>query len=128
MYFNQEGDISTLNGYSLISVDMFICLVVASRQLKVVSVYANIKCGLLSIDFQSYESLIFGCISTILWMHHVGAWKTYTEKAKPEMKQYAWRYIEQIYEATPHETISVPPLTSHLLQNPNKTRGALLQK
>ena len=40
--------------------------------------------------------------------------KTHIEKARWELHKNAMSYIEQILEATLHETAAVRPLTSHL--------------
>ena len=47
-------------------------------------------------------------------MHHVDADKTYREKARLDLYKNTTIYIEQILEATPHETTVVRSLTSHL--------------
>ena len=47
-------------------------------------------------------------------MHHMDADKTHREKARRELHKNATSYIEQILEATPHETTPVRLLTSHL--------------
>ena len=47
-------------------------------------------------------------------MHHMEAYKTFLEKAKWELYKNAMSYIEQILEATPHETTVLWPFTSHL--------------
>ena len=47
-------------------------------------------------------------------MHHMDAEKMYWEKAEWELHKNAMSYIEQILEATPHETTVVRPFTSYL--------------
>ena len=47
-------------------------------------------------------------------MYHMDANKTYWEKARWELHKNALSYLEQIQEATSHETSAVRPLTSHL--------------
>ena len=49
-----------------------------------------------------------GCVNTTIWMHHKDSDKTY----RRELYKNATSYIEQIPEATPHETTAVRPLTS----------------
>ena len=46
-------------------------------------------------------------INISLWIHHVDADKTPREKATKKLHKNATSYIEQILEATPHETIAV---------------------
>ena len=56
--------------------------------------------------------------------------KTHREKARRELHKKAKSYIEQILEATPHETAE-RPLTSHLKNHPskmNKTYKIILEK
>ena len=55
-----------------------------------------------------------GCITSTLWMHHMDADKTHREKTRWELQENATSYIEQILEATSHETRTVWPLTSNL--------------
>ena len=47
-------------------------------------------------------------------MHHMDTDKTYKEKAWWELYNNTTSYIEQILEATSHETTALQPLTSHL--------------
>ena len=47
-------------------------------------------------------------------MHHMDADKAYKEKARRDLLKNATSYIEQILEATSHETAAVQPLTSYL--------------
>ena len=47
-------------------------------------------------------------------MHHIDAYKTHREKAWWELHKNVTSFIEQILEATSHETTAVRPLTSHL--------------
>ena len=54
------------------------------------------------------------CINTIIQMDRINNSKAYRENAKRELSKNVISYIEQILEATPHETIAVRPLTSHL--------------
>ena len=54
-----------------------------------------------------------GCVKTIVWMHHTAANKK-REKARWELHKNAISYLEQILEATLHETRAVQPHTSHL--------------
>ena len=44
-------------------------------------------------------------------MHHMYVEKTYREKDGGELYKNAWSRIEQILEATTHETAAVRPLT-----------------
>ena len=46
-------------------------------------------------------------------MHYIDVDKTHKEKARREMHKNSTSYIEQILEATPHETTVVSPLTSY---------------
>ena len=46
-------------------------------------------------------------------MHHMDVDKILSEKAKWELYKNATIYIEQILEATSHETTAVQPLTSY---------------
>ena len=52
--------------------------------------------------------------NTTVRMHHMDADKTYWEKSRPQQLNNGTSYIEQILEATPHETAVVRLLTSHL--------------
>ena len=65
-------------------------------------------------------------------MHHIEADKTHREKKTIRgLHKNATSYIEQIMEATLHETIAVRPLTFHLLyksSKTNKTCRTLLEK
>ena len=55
--------------------------------------------------------------------------KTYREKARQELHKNAMSYIEQILEATPHDTLAVWLLASHLkLSKKDKTCKTLLEK
>ena len=47
-------------------------------------------------------------------MHHMNTDKAYREKARQKLHKNVTSYIEQILEATSHETATVRPLTSHL--------------
>ena len=47
-------------------------------------------------------------------MHHMAADKAYKENGWWELLKNAWSYIEQIQEATFHETAVVRLPTSHL--------------
>ena len=47
--------------------------------------------------------------------------KTYWEKTRRELHKDATSYIEQIPEVTLHETATVWPFTTNLLNHPNKT-------
>ena len=47
-------------------------------------------------------------------MHHMDADETYREIARQELHKDAMSYIEQILEATSHESIVVLPPTSYL--------------
>ena len=47
-------------------------------------------------------------------MHHIDTDKTYRVKAEQELHKNATSYIEQILEATTHETTAVRPLTTYL--------------
>ena len=47
-------------------------------------------------------------------MQHTDTEKVYREKARQELHKNAMSYIEQILEASPHETTAVRPLTSNL--------------
>ena len=61
----------------------------------------------------------------------MATYKTHREKARWELHKNAVSYLEQILEATPHETTAVLPLTSHLKNYSNKTNktcGILLEK
>ena len=48
---------------------------------------------------------ISGCANSTLRMHHMDADKTYREKARGELHKNATSFIEQIVEATFHETM-----------------------
>ena len=50
---------------------------------------------------------ISGCVNPALRMHHIGADKTYREKARRELHKNATSHIEQILEAAPQETTVV---------------------
>ena len=70
-------------------------------------------------------------VNSTRWMHHMDTDKVYREKARQELHKNAMSYIEQIQEATSHETAAVRPPTSHLTNHPNKmykTRKTLLEK
>ena len=57
--------------------------------------------------------------------------KRYKEKARWELHEYAMSYIEQIQEATPHETIAIWPLISKVSEMEDKTNklyGTVLEK
>ena len=57
--------------------------------------------------------------------------KTHEEKAKWELRKNATIYIEEILEATPHETTALRSLNSDLENHPNKMIkicGTLLEK
>ena len=64
-------------------------------------------------------------------MHHHYANETHKEKAIWELHKNVMCCFEQILEATPHKTLAIRPLTSHLTNYPSKTnkpRCALLEK
>ena len=65
MYFNQRGDISTLNGRSLKLVDKF--SETASHQPKMISTRDWRKLGQQSIDHRSYGSQIYPIKYVIYW-------------------------------------------------------------
>ena len=54
-------------------------------------------------------------------MYHMDADKAYREKGRRELHQNATWDIEQILEATSHETAVLRPPTSYLENHPNKT-------
>ena len=47
-------------------------------------------------------------------MHYMNAEKTYLDKTRRELRKNVTSYVEQIWEAIPHETTAVWPLTSDL--------------
>ena len=56
----------------------------------------------------------WACVKTALWMHHKDADITHREKGWRKLHKNAMSYIEQILEATIHETTAEWPLTSDL--------------
>ena len=61
-------------------------------------------------------------VHTIIWMHHIVTNKTYRDKARWELHKIAACRLEQILEATSHETAAVWPLASNLTSHPIKLR------
>ena len=64
-------------------------------------------------------------------MHHMETNETHWEKARWEQHKNATCFFEQILEVTPHKTLAVQPITSHLANSPIKTNkicGALPEK
>ena len=55
-----------------------------------------------------------GCVNTTVWMPHMDADKTYRKKTRRKLRKNATSYIEQILEATFHETTAAQLLTFHL--------------
>ena len=62
-------------------------------------------------------------ISTTVWMHHLDSNETCGEKARWELNENAVYSFEQILEATLYKTAVVWSLTSHLRNNPSKTKN-----
>ena len=60
------------------------------------------------------EFLSWGSVNTTVWMHPMDANKMRKEKALGDLYKDATSYFEQILEVTPHDSIGVWPLTSHL--------------
>ena len=110
MCFNQKGGISTLNCGSLKLVDNFTYLgsSVPSTEDKI-----NIRLVKAWTDINRFLPSS-GCVNSTVWMHHMDADETYREKARRELHKNAMSYIEQILEATSHETTVVRPPTSYL--------------
>ena len=124
--FNWVGAISTLNGSQLKLVDKIIYLgsSISSTERDVnmclakgwtdISRLLNIWISDLSDEIKWDFFPSGSCVNTTVQMHHMNADKMYWEKDWQKLHKNAMSYIEQILEATPHEKISVRPLTSHL--------------
>ena len=129
MCFNQEGDISTLNGGSLKLVDKFLYLAssVSSTEsdinMRLAKAWTVINRLSIIWKFDQSDKIkqflpSSGCINSTIWMQHMDADKAYWKKARQELHKYTKTYIRQILEATSHETAAVRPLTSYILNPP----------
>ena len=130
MFFNQSGDISTLNR-SLKLVDKFTYLgssvssTVNDINTRLVKPWTAI--GRLSVIWKLELSDKIKCsffsssgwVNTAVWMHHINVEETYGEKAWLLLHKNASSCIEQILEAASHKTAAVRTPTKHLENHPN---------
>ena len=121
MYFNQKGDISTLNGGSLKLVNKFMYLSssISSMENEINMHLAKAWTAIDSLSELSdrIKGNFFpssGCVNSTIWMHRIDANKAYREKARRELHKNATSKMEQILEATSHKRVAIRPLTSHL--------------
>ena len=86
------------------------------------SIFTDVRRGLLSIGYRSYGSLTdpikldgfltsSSCVNTTQWMHHMNTDRTQREKAGWYLRKNATSYSEQIKVAKPHEVTAERPLT-----------------
>ena len=105
MCFNQECDISTLNGDSPKSVDKFTYLgsSISSTESEIVMRLAKAWNAIDTLSIISKSLTSSSCVNSTIWMHHMEADKAYGEKARRELHKNAMSYIEQILEGTYHK-------------------------
>ena len=125
MYFNQTGDISTLDGTSLKLSDKFTylesCVSSTEKDIDTRLTKAWTAIDKLSIIWKSdltdkMKRSFFpgsGRVDTAIWMHFLDAKKTAGEEARRQLHKNAASNIEQVLEATPNKTPTVRPPTSH---------------
>ena len=126
MCFNLEGAISTLNGDPLKLVDNFMYFgsSVPSPEsdvsIHLAKVWTSIVRLSIMLKFDLYDKIKWDFFQAVivfilfaLGMHHMDADKTHRDKVRWDLHKNATSYIEQILEATPHETTAVWSLTSH---------------
>ena len=128
--FNQDGAISSLNHKPLKSVNQFTYL----RMLFNIctgKAWTAIYCltTILKSKFSNKMRILLSCscVSTTIWLHYLNSNKTLGEKASSKPHKDGACCFEQILKAATYKTAAVRPLTSHLINYPNKMKTSWAQ-
>ena len=118
--FNPEGDIFTLNGYSLkfTYLGSSISPTESDTNMRLMKVLIAIDWLLIIWKSDPSNKAEFlpssAYVNSAQWIHHMGTDKMYKEKARLERHKIVTSHIEQILEATSHKTTAVRLPISYL--------------
>ena len=125
MFYNQTGDISTLDGTPLKLVDKFTYLgsSVTSTEKDIETRLTKAWTAINRLSTIWKSDLTYknetqflpgsGCIDTAIWMHYMHSNKTAGEEARRQLHKNAVSNLEQVLAAIPHETPTVRPPASY---------------